>query len=169
MFYSPSQNDLFIAVDTSFFINKHKVMNSSYLTPFSKALLTGVFAGISATFICIIYNVIFRNETGYQLFNLINVSSLIFGVNILFMLIGIIYYWFIKYGKRGGEILYIGVFVLITVFGILKTHGIHRTDDVTANIEFHHLLIAMIIILSIAASIGIPVMFHSKKFEEHVL
>ncbi|MBO9199389.1 MULTISPECIES: hypothetical protein [Niastella] len=142
---------------------------NSYLTTFSKALLTGVFAGISATFICIIYNVIFRDETGYQLFNLINVSSLIFGVNILFMLIGIIYYWFIKYMKRGGEILYIGVFILITVFCILKTYGIHRTDDQAANIEFHHLLIAMIVILSIAASIGIPVMFHSKRFEEHVL
>ena len=143
-------------------------MNSSYLTTFSKALLTGVFAGISATFICIIYNVIFRDETGYQLFNLINVSSLIFGVNILFMLIGVIYYWFIKYLKRG-EIVYIGVFILISVFCILKTYGIHRTDDPASNIEFHHLLIAMIVILSIAASIGIPVMFHSKRFEEHVL
>jgi hypothetical protein len=143
-------------------------MNSSYLTTFSKALLTGVFAGISATFICIIYNVIFRDETGYQLFNLINVSSLIFGVNIAFMLIGVIYYWFIKYLKRG-EMIYIGVFVLITIFGIVKTYSIQRTDDPIANIEFHHLFIAMIVIWSIAASIGIPVMFHSKRFEEHVL
>jgi 4-amino-4-deoxy-L-arabinose transferase-like glycosyltransferase len=143
-------------------------MNSSYLTTFSKALLTGVFAGISATFVCIIYNVIFRDETGYQLFNLINVSSLIFGVNIAFMFIGVIYYWFIKYLKRG-EMIYIGVFVLITIFGIIKTSGIQRTDDLTANIQFHHLFIAMIVIWSIAASIGIPVMFHSKRFEEHVL
>ncbi len=144
-------------------------MNSSYLTPFSKALLTGVFAGISATFICIIYNVIFRDETRFQLFNLINVSSLIFGVNIAFMLIGIIYYWFIKYMKRSGEMIYIGVFVLITIWGIIKTSGIQRTADMAANIQFHHLFIAMIIIWSIAASIGIPVMFHSRKFEEHVL
>ncbi|SEN56904.1 hypothetical protein [Niastella yeongjuensis] len=144
-------------------------MNSSYLTNFSKALLTGVFAGISATFICIIYNVIFRDETRFQMFNIINVSSLIFGVNIAFMLIGIIYYWFIKYLKRGGEILYIVVFVLITIFSIVKTYGIQRTDDPAANIQFHHLLIAMIVIWSISASIGIPVMFHSKRFEEHVL
>lgn len=143
-------------------------MNSSYLTSFSKALLTNVFAGISTTFICIIYNVIFRNETSYQLFNLINVSSLIFGVNIAFMLIGIIYYWFIKFFKRG-EMIYIGVFILITILGIVKTSDIQRTDDVAANIQFHHLFIAMIVIWSLAASIGIPVMFHSKKFEEHVL
>lgn len=144
-------------------------MNSSYLTTFSKALLTGVFAGISATFICIIYNVIFRDETGYQLFNIINVSSLIFGVNIAFMLIGVIYYWFIKYGKRSGEMIYIGMLVLITIFVILKTSGIHRTDDLAANIQFHHLLIAMIVIWGAAAAIGIPVMFHSKRFEEHIL
>ena len=144
-------------------------MNSSYLTTFSKALLTGVFAGISATFICIIYNVIFRDETSYQLFTFINVSSLIFGVNIAFMLIGVIYYWFIKYGKRTGEWLYIAVLALITIFGILKTSGIQRTDDLAANIQFHHLFIAMILIWGITASIGIPVMFHSKKFEEHVL
>ncbi|MFL5744866.1 MAG: hypothetical protein ACJ751_09395 [Niastella sp.] len=144
-------------------------MNSSYLTTFSKALLTGVFAGISATFICIIYNVIFRDETSYQLFNLINVSSLIFGVNIAFMLIGVIYYWFIKYLKRSGEMIYIGVFVLITIIGIIKTSGIQRTDDQVANVQFHHLFIAMIIIWSLAASVGIPVMFHSKRFEEHVL
>jgi hypothetical protein len=143
-------------------------MNSSYLTTFSRALLTGVFAGISATFVCIIYNVIFRDETSYQLFNLINVSSLIFGVNIAFMLIGIIYYWFIKFLKRG-EIIYIGVFILITILGIVKTSGIQRTDDVAANIQFHHLFIAMIVIWSMAASIGIPVLFHSKRFEEHVL
>jgi hypothetical protein len=143
-------------------------MNASYLTKFSKSLLTGLFAGISATFICIIYNVIFRGETGYQLFNFINVSSLIFGVNILFLVIGVVYYWFIKYLKRGGDIFYIGTFILIAVICILKTSGIHRTDDQTWNIEFHHLLIAMIIIMGLAA-IGIPVMYHSKKFEEHIL
>jgi hypothetical protein len=142
--------------------------SSSYLTPFSRALLTGVFAGISATFICIIYNILYRGETSYQLFNIINVSSLIFGVNILFLIIGVVYYWFIRYIKRGGDIFYVATFILITVYCILKTSGIHRTEDPTWNMEFHHLLIAMIIIWSISA-ISIPVMFHSKRFEEHVL
>ena len=85
------------------------------------------------------------------------------------MLIGIIYYWFITFLKRSGEMVYIGVFILITIIGIVKTAGIQRTDDVAANIQFHHLFIAMIVIWSISASIGIPVMFHSKRFEEHVL
>lgn len=143
-------------------------MNSSYLTPFAKSLLTGLFAGISATFICIIFNVIYKNETSFPFSNFINVSTLIFGVNILFVVIGVVYYWFIKYLKRG-ELFFIATFILLTLFCIFKSNTIHRSDNQTWNIEFHHLLIAMILIMSISASIGIPVLFHSKRFEEHVL
>jgi hypothetical protein len=142
--------------------------NSSYLTPFARAVLTGLFAGIAATFICIIYNILYRGETSYQLFSIINVSSLIFGVNIMFLIVGVVYYWFIKFIKRGGDVFYVVTFILISLYFILKTSGIHRTEDPTWNMEFHHLLIAMIIIWGIAA-ISIPVMFHSKRFEEHVL
>lgn len=142
--------------------------SSSYLTPFSKALLTGLFAGIAATFICIIYSAIYHNETDFPLFNFINVSSLIFCVNILFVVIGIVYYWFTKYIKRG-ELLFIVLFILIALLCILKAAGIHRSDDPLWNLEFHHLLIAMVIIMGIAAVVGIPVLFHNKGFEEHVL
>ncbi|HEY8897378.1 MAG TPA: hypothetical protein VIM79_21285, partial [Niastella sp.] len=51
----------------------------------------------------------------------------------------------------------------------LKIPGIHRVNDVTENTEFHHLAIAMTVIMGIAAAIGIPVLVHSKKFEEEVL
>ena len=143
-------------------------MYSNYLTPFSKSLLTGVFAGISATFICIIYNIVYRDETSYGLFSFFNVSSLIFAVNVLFMFIGVVHYWFTNFIKRG-ELVYAAFFLLVTIFLIVKIPGIHRVNDVTENTEFHHLAIAMTVILGIAAAIGIPVLFHSKKFEEEVL
>ena len=116
-------------------------MTSTYLTPFSKSVLTGLFAGIAATFICIIYNVIYRDETSFPLFNFINVSSLIFCVNILVTLIGVVYYWFTKYMKRG-ELFFIAAFVLITLWCVLQAGGIHRSTDTLWNMEFHHLLIA---------------------------
>ena len=144
-------------------------MYSNYLTPFSKSLLTGVFAGISATFICIIYNIVYRDETSYGLFSFFNVSSLIFAVNVLFMFIGVIHYWFTNFIKRGGEMVYAAFFILVTIFLVVKIPGFHRVNDVTQNTEFHHLAIAMTLILGIAAAIGIPVLFHSKKFEEEVL
>jgi hypothetical protein len=144
-------------------------MYSNYLTPFSKSLLTGVFTGISATFICIIYNIVYRDETSYGLFSFFNVSSLIFAVNILFMFIGVLHYWFTKFIKRGGEMIYAAFFILLTILLIVKIPGIHRVNDVTENTEFHHLAIAMTLIMGLAAAIGIPVLFHSKKFEEEVL
>ena len=143
-------------------------MPATYLTPFSKSILTGLFAGIASTFICIIYNVIYRDETAFPLFNFINVSSLIFGVNVLFLVIGVIYYWFIKYIKRG-QLFFIITFILITLLGVLSVSGIHRSDDQVWNIEFHHLFDAMIIIMGIAAAIGIPWLYHSKRFEDYVI
>lgn len=141
---------------------------SDYLTPFSKALLTGLFAGIASTFICIIYNIIYRGQTSYGLFSFINVSSLIFLVNLLFIVIGLIYYWFVKFIKKG-EILFAIVFILLTVLCIVKIPGVHRVKDVVLNAQFHHLMIAMVVIMGLAAAIGIPVLFHSKRFEEEVL
>ena len=142
--------------------------SSSYLTPFSKALLTGLFAGIAATFLCIIYSAIYHNETDFPLFNFINVSSLIFCVNILFVIIGVMYYWFTKYIKRG-ELLFVALFILITLFGILKTSDIHRSSEPLWNLEFHHLFIALLVIMGIAAAVGIPVLYHNKRFEDTVL
>jgi hypothetical protein len=143
-------------------------MRSSYLTPFSKALLTGLFVGIAATFVCIIYNIIWRNETDFPLFNFINVSSLIFAVNILFVVIGVVYYWFTRYIKRG-EIFFIVLFTIITLLCILKVADIHRSGDAVWNLQFHHLMIAMLVIMGISAVFGIPFLYHNKGFEDTVL
>jgi FlaA1/EpsC-like NDP-sugar epimerase len=143
-------------------------MPATYLTPFSKSVLTGLFAGIAATFICIIYNIIYRDETAFPLFSFINVSSLIFGVNVLFIVIGVVYYWFTRYLKQG-QLFFIITFIVITVLSVLSVSGIHRTDDPVWNVEFHHLFNAMIIIWGIAAAIGIPWLFHSKRFEDNVI
>ena len=143
-------------------------MDSSYLTPISKSILTGLFAGIVATLICLGYNIFYRDSTGYPLASIINVSSLIFFVNFVFLIIGFIYYGFIK-SMRKGDVAFIVVFVLLTIFLCWRATLAHRSDDPVLNAEFHHLLLAMIIIMGIAASFGIPYLFHSKKFEEHVL
>jgi hypothetical protein len=140
---------------------------TSYHDRFTKAMLTGLFAGIIATVVCLGYNIFYREHTGFPLASIINVSSLIFFVNILFVIIGIIYYGFIQ--SKKGDLAFTIVFILLTVFFCWRALYSHRSDEALLNNEFHHLLIAMIIIMGIAASIGIPLLFHSKKFEEHVL
>lgn len=143
-------------------------MEPSYQTPFSKSILTALFAGIVATLICLGYNIYYRESTHFPLASIINVSSLIFFVNFLFIVIGVIYYLLIKTMKKG-EMVFIILFILLTIFlGWRGTYS-HRSDDPLLNHEFHHLLTVMIIVMGLAASVGVPFLFHNKKFEEHVL
>jgi hypothetical protein len=63
-------------------------MNSQQHPSFFNATMTGLFVGIIDTLICLSYNIGYRNFTGYMPSAIINVSSLIFAVNlILFVLI----------------------------------------------------------------------------------
>lgn len=143
-------------------------MNSTYLTPFSKAVLTGLFVGIIATVLCLAYNIFYRDSTGFALSNYINVSSLIFAVNLLFFLIGMLYYAFVRMAKSGGRIFTI-VFLLLTVVLAYLGDHIHRSDVPLLNTEFHQLLLPMIIVMGLFAAIGIPFLYHNKKFEDAVL
>lgn len=142
-------------------------MNSIYSTPFSKATLTGVFVGFVTSLLCMIYNNVFRGSTGFSPSYFINVSSLIFIINLLFFVIGVIFYAFRH--LKNGELFYIVLFVLLTVGSALLAGRIHRSDVSLINSEFHLLLVPMIIFIGIAAAFGVPFLFHNKKFEEHVL
>ena len=143
-------------------------MKSPYNTPFSDACLTSVFAGFIATLLCMVYYLGYKEVTGFPLSILINVSSLIFIINLLFVAIGFIYYFFMKYSKKG-EALFIILFVLITIISVVITNTIHRADDLQLNQQFHQLLNGLLIIIGMTSFIGIPFLFHNKKFHEEVL
>lgn len=143
-------------------------MDAPYSTVFSKALLTAVFAGIIATLASMGFYLFFKESTGFPLSALINVSSLIFFINTLFLVLGFIYYGCIK-AFRKGEIAYIVIFALLTLFLTLKASGIHRSDNPVVNTEFHLLLKGLYIIMGISAVALIPILFHNKRFEKYVL
>ncbi len=92
---------------------------------FYRAMMTGFFVGFIATFVCLAYNVVYRDTTGFPLSAFINVSSIIFLVNILFPVIGIIYYSFITSFKRA-DIPFMILFLFLTAFfvadGISASH-----------------------------------------------
>lgn len=135
---------------------------------FYRALMTGFFVGFIATFVCLAYNIIYRNRTGFPLNVFINVSSIIFLVNILFPVIGIIYYGFISSFKKA-DIVFTILFMVITAFFVWRTELAQRTNDPLLNSEFRNLLLGIVIILGIGASIFIPLLYHSKKFKDTVL
>jgi hypothetical protein len=143
-------------------------MESSYLTPFSKATLTGVFAGFVTTVLCLAYNIFFRDSTGFPLSDFINVSSLIFAVNLIFLVLGMLFYFFLRLSRRG-DLIYTIVLLLITAVLSFLAAGIHRSDSRLLNREFHELFLPIVIMIGLAAAIGIPFLYRSRKFEEHVL
>jgi p-aminobenzoyl-glutamate transporter AbgT len=137
-------------------------------TPFSRAMLTGLFVGILSTVVCLAYNIVYRDSTGFPMASIINVSSLIFAVNLLFWIIGIIYYFFLHSFKKG-DLVYIVVFVLLTLLCIWKTEGVHRSDDHELTVQFRGLLLGIVIIMGICASFLVPYLYHNKGFEKHVV
>ncbi|HEX3767351.1 MAG TPA: hypothetical protein VHT72_03205 [Puia sp.] len=129
--------------------------------PFAKTFLTALFAGIIATMVCLGYNIWFREATYYGPSDFINVSSIIFIVNILLLIAGVAYY-FLKSWSNRGDLIYTLSFLFIIGFCFWKTTGIHRFDDLKLNGEFIKLLGGTIIIIGIAM-LCIPYIYNHKK------
>jgi len=135
---------------------------------FDRSLMTCVFVGIMGTLLCMFYDLLFVEYLNYPLSTIINVATLIFGVNLIFLVIGFLFYGFITFSKYG-ERIYIIVFILITGFFIWKMQGVHRTDNDLVNLQFKYLLSGIIIILGLLASVAVPFLFHNKQFNKYVV
>jgi len=136
-------------------------------TLFTRTMMTGLFIGIVDTIICLGYNIAYRDLSGYTPSALINVSSLIFAVNILLLITGMMYYLFIKlFGRK--DYIFVIVSVLFTGFLLYKTEMGHRFTDYTVNSEFKGLLLGIVLILGVSAS-SLPFLYHSKFFDKYIL
>jgi hypothetical protein len=135
---------------------------------FSKVILTAVFIGILGTLLTMAYDLYFVEELEFPLSSYINVSSIIFSVNLLFLAIGFIFYGFISSFKKG-EMVFIILVAALTVLGIWKTESIHRTSDPAVNVQFRYLLSGIILIMGILASVLLPLLFHNRKFEKYFI
>ncbi|MGZ3853087.1 MAG: hypothetical protein ACXVBK_15755 [Flavisolibacter sp.] len=132
----------------------------------SKAILTSVFIGFMATIVCLIYNIIFRESTGYRPADFINVSSLIFAINLIFFGAGLVYFFLLRAFKKGDmffEILF-GLVILYCAWLAAHAHMIdpHQTS------EFRTLLIGVIVIMGLGIEL-VPLFFHNRKFVDAVL
>ena len=128
---------------------------------FGKIFLTALIVGLIATMLCLTYDIVFRVSTYYGPSDFINVSSIIFIVNILLLMAGTVYYalknWF-----RSGDLIYTLFFLLLIIFCIWKTTGIHQFADLKVNTEFIKLLSGIIVIVGIGM-LSIPYIYNHKK------
>lgn len=139
----------------------------TYQTPFSMAIMTSLFVGFFTTILCLVYDIIYRDETGFSLSDIINVSSLIFVVNFLFFLVGFIYSIFVKRSRKS-ELIFIGLFILLTLLGAIGAESVVRSPVHELTIQFRGLLLGVVIIIGIGI-LCVPLLFHNKTFREKVL
>lgn len=143
-------------------------MNYEYhQSPLSKAILTSVFVGFFVTLICLVYNIIFRESTGYLPADFINVSSLIFVVNLIFLIAGLLYFFFLRSFKKG-DLIFEVLFGLVIIFCAWRASYVHMGNSHVMTSEFRTLLIGIIIVIGIGIEL-VPLLFYNKKFVDAVL
>jgi hypothetical protein len=136
-------------------------------SPFFRAMMTGLFVGFAACIVCLLYNLIYRDAGNYFPSLIISVSSLIFGVNLLFLIIGVIFAAFVN-ARRKGETIYTILFLVLTVLAVIAALHSHRTTgDAYMNGRFRGLLTGVVVILGLSAAVAVPICYHSKGFHKH--
>jgi hypothetical protein len=135
---------------------------------FYRSFMTCVFAGLIGTVLCMIFDLVFVQVMRFPFSSIINVSTLIFTINIVFLVIGALYYWSVKF-SIGGETVYIILFVLLTAFMLMKIQRYDRSTNVVINTQFRWLSSVITLILGGLAAIAVPLLYHSRKFDEYVL
>ncbi len=133
-------------------------------TGFSKILMTGLFTGIIATLLNLVYNYVYRSVTNLNPSEIINVSSLIFISVSVLLIAGFIYFLFVKYLKQG-KIFYIILFLILTVLSIVVAFAFQRSSDPQISSQFRGLFIGVNLILGLSATFVIPYLSnHDKLF-----
>lgn len=127
-------------------------------TEFTKSLLAGVFAGIAATVISLLFNTFFRGYTGFFLSELINVSTVIFTLLVLGTIAGPVFYFFHHYFKTGTVLFQIAG-IIVTALLIIGGLQVQRSADPVASKEFRELLTGVTVITGLCISFGIPFLY----------
>jgi hypothetical protein len=132
---------------------------------FFKALLTALFMGILDTIVLLAYNVTYRNITGYLPSSLVNVSSIIFAINLLLLAIGVVYFAFVRLFNNTGNAIFIVLFALLTIWMIMKLEAAHRFADPKVNGEYRGMMLGILLVVGVTA-VCLPLLVKSKKFTD---
>jgi hypothetical protein len=120
-----------------------------------KPLMAGLLTGIIATLLNMFYEVVYRDVTGFSLSDIINVSTIIFATVLALVIAGTIFAVIGRY-TRHVQIIYIVLFVILTLLGVRWALHVHRTSDPALNAAFRGLFSGILVISGGLASFLIP-------------
>ena len=127
-------------------------------TEFSRSLMAGVFAGITACTLALIFNAFFRRYINFSLSAIINVSTIIFISILVVTIAGVVFYMFHHYLKQGTLIFRLAA-TLFTVLLIAGATQVQRSIDPVLSLDFKELLIGIICIVGLCTVVMIPMLY----------
>lgn len=135
---------------------------------FFRTFMTALFAGLVATLATVIFDMVSAQVFYFPLSFINNVSTLIFTVNILFPVLGVLYYACLKLTPKGDPI-YMLICLVLTGYYAFKAWGMHADADLGRNIQIRDLFTGIALILGLIAAFAVPYFYHSKSFERNVV
>jgi hypothetical protein len=126
------------------------------------SLFAGLFSGFLLAIVNLIYDFIYREITQYAYSQIINVSSIIFLSVLLLIVAGLIYFFCVKFIKRG-ELLYSLLFIIATILVCITILSHQYAAPYSGG--FKYLSFGVIMLTGLFAIAGIPYFVkHNKTF-----
>lgn len=132
-----------------------------------RSTLTGLFCGIIATLLSLVFDMVFRSITKFPLSGLINVSSIIIACTVFLLLFGGAFN-LLQYLK-GGKVIFSVLFLVLTCVSIWSIMGLHLDDNPIMNVQYRYLLSGIVLIMGICTFFLIPFLYTNKWVAEHVI
>jgi hypothetical protein len=122
-------------------------------TLFTVSIFAGLFCGFLLSIANLMYDFIYRGITQYDYSQIINVSSIIFVSLLVLVIAGLVYFFLVKFMKRGA-IVYSLIFIALTVLVCVTIVSQQYTGPYAAG--FKYLSFGVVVITGVFASVGLP-------------
>lgn len=126
--------------------------------------MAGLATGIVATIVNLIFNSAYRGITRLSLsVSVINVSTIIFATVLLCVIAGLVYHFIVFYLKKS-YVIFVALFIVLTVLAFLSAFIIHRSADPGVSKTFEGLYAVLAITTGLSGAFGVPWFATHKNF-----
>jgi len=122
----------------------------------TKCVLGATFAGLLAVAADETFNLLYRMFSGYFPSDFFNVSTLIFGTMILFLVAGILYFFLMKLVPGIANIVYTVAILAFTIFLFISALQLQRFTQPEMAAQFRFLTAGMVLIVGVMTAFLVP-------------
>jgi hypothetical protein len=150
------------------FTNNTKHMDNNSFEASYRAFMAALFVGVADALLCLIYNVIYRSGRPYFSSSIINVSYIIFGILFLFAMIGLVYLFALRLFRQG-NLIFMFLMIIVSTLAILAIHSGNFSSNLVESQSLRAEATGITVIAGFSATVGIPLLHGSHKFELYVV